>query len=598
MKFALSQKFPSFGTRKARGDKAAAEAEAALHRFYATRDRIVADLKRAYFQYGFLGESIRVTEAQIEILRFTEEIVRSKYSLGLAGEDELLRVEIEAAGVQDRLESFEQMRPSMAADLNRTLGRPAQGEIPWPSASELPPPCPPRAEVYAKIASANPELSVLDSLAESSTFDVALARKEGHPDFTVGIDYTSVSRPRKIRPDRPFPASLHGARRLLSGTSAGFGGAMTDLYAVGFADEPISYRSGGDDNVMPWHRLEVVPPPMVENIQIQLTPPAYTGREPERLPKGVSHLAGLLGTRVDITADLNKPLQFGKLHVKDTLLLPVELLDGNRRFRTSFVIEEAGVYSYWFELKDQQDFEDPEAPRYEIRGIADSPPKVYIETPTSDRNVTADAAIPLRIIAEDDLSLKDLRLQFRLSNMDPNQEESLRFPLENRDRKFAEVELTWELSRLPLAEGMQIVLHAEAEDFYDLNPERHLGRSVSRMLTIVSAEEKKNELSSRQSELLENIERAVKTQTQSREQVGELLLQLQKAGQLRSEDVDLLKRVEFDQKHLNFSTDMLSIHFIREDGYVMNTTEPFSGNLLMPADVGSVERWKFSQQDF
>jgi len=250
MKFALSQKFPSFGTRKARGDKAAAEAEAALHRFYATRDRIVADVKHAYFQYGFLGESIRVTEAQIEILRFTEEIVRSKYSLGLASEDELLRVEIEAARVQDRLESFKQTRPSMAAGLNRALGRPAQGEIPWPNASELPPPLPPRAEVFAKIAAENPELSVLDLLAERSELDVALARKEGHPDFTVGIDYTSVSRPRKIRPDRPFPSSLHGARRLLSGTSAGPGGALTDLYAVGFADEPISYRSGGDDNVL------------------------------------------------------------------------------------------------------------------------------------------------------------------------------------------------------------------------------------------------------------------------------------------------------------------------------------------------------------
>ena len=283
MKFALSQKFPSFGTRKARGDKAAAEAEAALHRFYATRDRIVADLKRAYFQYGFLGESIRVTEAQIEILRFTEEIVRSKYSLGLAGEDELLRVEIEAAGVQDRLESFEQMRPSMAARLNRALGRPVQGEIPWPGASEAPPPCPPPSEVYAKIASANPELSVLDSLAESSTFDVFLARKEGHPDFTVGIDYTSVSRPRKIRPDRPFPASLHGARRLLSATSAGFGGALTDLYAVGFADEPISYRSGGEDNVM---------------ITVQMNVPIWR----KRLRAGVEE-AKLLGKAVEKERD-------------------------------------------------------------------------------------------------------------------------------------------------------------------------------------------------------------------------------------------------------------------------------------------------------
>ena len=341
--------------------------------------------------------------------------------------------------------------------------------------------------------------------------------------------------------------------RLQQTTLVDNNGLSHDVCVVRFVPTlgSVKFRAvGADDNAMPWHRLEVVPPPAVENIQIQLTPPAYTGFEPQRLPTGVSHLDGLLGTRVEITADVNKPLQFGKLHVKDTLLQPVELLDDNRRFKTSFVIEEAGVYSYWFDLKDQQDFEDPEAPRYEIRGIADSLPKVYIQTPASDRNVTVDAAIPLRILAEDDLSLKDLRLQYRLSNMEPNQEESLRFPLENGLQKFAEVETIWELSQLPLAEGMQIVLHAEAEDYYNLNDEQHIGRSVSRTLTIVSAEEKKSELDARQSELLEKIERALQTQTHSHEQVRELQLQLQKAGQLRPEDIDLIKRVELDQKRV------------------------------------------------
>jgi len=328
-------------------------------------------------------------------------------------------------------------------------------------------------------------------------------------------------------------------------------GRSRDVCVVRFVptQASVKFRAvGGDDHSMPWYTLDVVPPPVVEDIQVTLTPPAYSEQKQENLTTGVGHVEGLLGTRVDIVADVNKSLKFGRIHVNNESLNPVELLDNGRRFKSAFVIREAGVYSYWFELKDRQDFEDPEAPRYEVRGIADSPPKVTIDTPSSDMSVTAEASLPLQIVAEDDLRLKDLRLQYQLSNRDADQAETIPFPIEEGVRKLVEVETTWELSKYPLVEGMQIVFHAEAEDFYELNGDRHISRSVTRTLTVVSAEEKKIELTYRQSELLENIERALKTQTRSHEQVGELQLQLQKTGQLRPEDIDLTKRIALDQK--------------------------------------------------
>lgn len=250
LKWSLAQKFPWFGTLRTRGDKAAAQAEAALARLYSMRNRVFADVKQAYFEYAFLGESVRVTAAQIEILGYTEETVRSKYSLGLAKENELLRVQIAQVTVQDRLDGLKQIRPALSARLGEALGRARPEVLPWPQAAPLPLPAPATGDILARIEQANPDLAALDHLLASRAEQVTLARKMGFPSFTVGIDYTSVSRPRKIRPDRPYPSSLQGARRLLTGTSMGPAGALFDLYSVANSDEPMAYRSGGRDNIM------------------------------------------------------------------------------------------------------------------------------------------------------------------------------------------------------------------------------------------------------------------------------------------------------------------------------------------------------------
>lgn len=250
VKVSLAQKFPWFGTLRVRGDRALARANAALQEFYAIRNHAFASVKKAYFDYAFLAQSVRVTEAQLDILDFMEEIVRSKYTLGLATEDEVLRIQIEQAQVRDQRASLDQFRFAASARLSEAVGRTAFDVLPWPKETQHPPILPETTVLLGQVKRMNPELRAIEYLQEGAADSVALARKKGRPDFTFALDYTSVSRPRQIRPDRPRPSSLHGARRLLSGTSAGSSGALTDLYAVATSDEPLSYRSGGEDNLL------------------------------------------------------------------------------------------------------------------------------------------------------------------------------------------------------------------------------------------------------------------------------------------------------------------------------------------------------------
>jgi len=48
---------------------------------------------------------------------------------------------------------------------------------------------------------------------------------------------------------------------------------------------------GGDDQSMPFVLVEVIPPPVVEQLAVTLIPPAYSGRPQQTLPAGVGHVA-------------------------------------------------------------------------------------------------------------------------------------------------------------------------------------------------------------------------------------------------------------------------------------------------------------------
>ena len=253
-KLMASQNFPWFGTLRTRGKKAAAKADAALARLYAERNRVFSEVKRAYAEYAFLAASLQVTEGQTELLAFMEDLVRSKLALGLAGDDDLLRVAIEKTRVEDRRAQLTQMRPVVVASLNEALGSDVTEERPWPQEAALPPPLPPASDVLAQVRAANPDLSVFDHLVESRQEQVELARKKGYPDFTLGLEYVSLSKPRQIRPGRPYPATLNAANRVLN-TATGaapfsLANAAIDTYALATAAEPMAYSDGGEDNVM------------------------------------------------------------------------------------------------------------------------------------------------------------------------------------------------------------------------------------------------------------------------------------------------------------------------------------------------------------
>jgi hypothetical protein len=331
----------------------------------------------------------------------------------------------------------------------------------------------------------------------------------------------------------------------------------------------VQFRAaGGDDDQMPWHRVVAVPPPVIENLQVTLAPPAYTHRPVERLPEGVGHVQGLMGTRVEISARSSKAVDRAILRIKDQERHKVQVGEDGQTLQAAFIIGEAGIHSWWLELKDPQGFEDAEPPRHEVRGLQDFEPEIYIEQPAADMQVTADAVVPVRTVARDDLGLSSMRLVYKIEPAETAEEQDLslfapalfapgrepggELPLAHT------AEYQWRLTDLRCQPGARIIFHTEATDEFDLSaefpkgkaPAPHVGRSVTRTLTIVSPADKALEIAQRQEGILNDLERNFKLEQQAHAQVDDLLVQIENTDRFRPEDLDTLQRTEMGQREI------------------------------------------------
>ena len=188
----IEQKFPWFGTLRARGDKATAEADAAMARFLAARNQVFADVKRAYFQLAYLGQSLDIMRAQEGVLRVVETTLRDSYAVGVGTQADLLRMELERERVADQRTGLEQSRPAVVAQLLAALGRSVSEDLPFPQSVAMPPAAPSVDDVLAQIKTSNPNVAAAESIVQSWEKQEVLAKKAGYPEFSLALGFTKM----------------------------------------------------------------------------------------------------------------------------------------------------------------------------------------------------------------------------------------------------------------------------------------------------------------------------------------------------------------------------------------------------------------------
>ena len=122
--YGVGQEFPFPGKLRLRGAVATREAERLEQEYLATRLRILARLKEAYFDLHLAHKSTEIVDKNKLLLQDFESTARARYGVGRATQQDVFRAQTEISRVLARLATLEQRKESLRAEINRLLNRP------------------------------------------------------------------------------------------------------------------------------------------------------------------------------------------------------------------------------------------------------------------------------------------------------------------------------------------------------------------------------------------------------------------------------------------------------------------------------------------
>ena len=199
--FGLAQTFPWFGKLQARSDIALKNAMAKGQAFETARLKLFYQVQQAYYEYYYLARAIAVTEENIQLVRYIEQVARTKYKVAAAGHQDVIRAQVEQGKLEDRLRTLQDLRNPIMAKLNAAMNRPG-AELPWPT--EIPQAeqiDAPDEQILIWLRQVNPQLKALDHRIAAEKRAVDLAGKDYFPDITLGLDYIDTGSAIMATPD-------------------------------------------------------------------------------------------------------------------------------------------------------------------------------------------------------------------------------------------------------------------------------------------------------------------------------------------------------------------------------------------------------------
>jgi outer membrane protein TolC len=185
----LSQRLPYPGKRRLRADLAQLAAETTAQGYRETVNRVVRDVRVAYYELALVDASTRIVLNNRAVLEQFMRTAEARYAAGQATQSDVLKAQTQLGRMLDELLRLERERPSMEAELLRGTGKamfarpvrpalPEAGEIPWDVESLL-----------GQGLAHRPQLRGLEAAIARAEKAVELARKDYLPDFDVKLAY-------------------------------------------------------------------------------------------------------------------------------------------------------------------------------------------------------------------------------------------------------------------------------------------------------------------------------------------------------------------------------------------------------------------------
>ena len=318
----------------------------------------------------------------------------------------------------------------------------------------------------------------------------------------------------------------------------------------------FSVAAGDDVNSIRDIAVRVVPPPAIQAMTVKLIHPKYTMLAAQTIASGTSQFKAVIGTRVEVEAVADKPLELATLRLGEKLARTPVSLDATRtKLKASFTL--ADSHPIWFDLVDTEGFKNREVMRFDARAFADEAPRVVIDEPTNDRDVPAQATVPIAFTVDDDFGIQSARLIYKVATGGSEPVTEVVLPLwdsgDSPDGKAVvhqQVRHAWDLAPLKLSAGSIISFHADARDFDSIKGP-NLGKSRELRLRIVSDEEIARQIDDARRAIREETEAILAMENQAKTPVDDALRTLDKASPLNPAARENLKNAEMIQRQVN-----------------------------------------------
>lgn len=270
--------------------------------------------------------------------------------------------------------------------------------------------------------------------------------------------------------------------------------------------------------------VTVVPPPLLTSLQVNLSPPRYSGQPERTLPEGQGDFNAYSGTRAAITIT-SSPLRAGSLLFgNDTIPLSISEATAH----CTLTVRTDGAYT--FALTDTFLQNNDTLPSYTIGVIPDEPPSIRFLRPGKNALLKPAQVETLLVEATDDLGVRAVSLYYYTSG-DTGKPTTLNLS-PDRPQPLLQRQFIWKLSRLSLYPGDTVFYWARCRDthspvprtalsdtfFYRLPTFDEIHKAMARRESSVN--EQLSSVQKRQNDLMRHLEQLDKATSGPEKQAG------------------------------------------------------------------------------
>ena len=189
----VTQMFPFFGKLPLRGKVALAESQMLSAEYKQKELEVIASLKNAYYDLFMNYKEKELNEQSLELLKSITRAAEAKYAVGEVSQDELFKLNLEIARMNNVILNLGEERRSKETRLNSLLNREPEAQLGIPDLSEEVSFQRDLKSLYQAVLVSQPELIIFSYAIEKNRYAKSLAQRSFFPDTMAGIVQRGVT---------------------------------------------------------------------------------------------------------------------------------------------------------------------------------------------------------------------------------------------------------------------------------------------------------------------------------------------------------------------------------------------------------------------